>query len=213
MVRFTFILILFSFLQSATAKPGDLEAILDTLATEHPEAKALLGSANAHKAHADASGILPDPKVGFAYRNYPTKYGYALNDRELNTPTMTGTEVSIAQEFPFPGKLGLETKVAHFVHSQANHIYQEGINYLASDMLLQLNKSRRVFDKIEINDRIIDLLNAQKSIVDGYYSSGTAPQTQVLKASIAKTEAMTRNIEYKTLSRELEASLDRKSVV
>jgi outer membrane protein TolC len=207
MVRSITIILIISFFHAVTADSKQLTDILHILATEHPEAKSLFLSSSAHKAHADASGILPDPKIGFAYRNYPTKYGYALNDRELNTPTMTGMEFSVAQEFPYPGKLGTEIKVAHYQHSQANLIYLDGINFLASEMLLELNKSRKTHERMEINDRIIVLLNAQKSIVDGYYSSGMAPQTQLLKAAIVKTEALSRNIEYKTQARESEARI------
>jgi len=207
MGRFIFIFFVLNFYLSVYAKSKDLSELLDILATNHPEAKSLYAATNAHKAHADAAGILPDPKVGFAYRNYPTKYGYALNDKELNTPTMTGVEVSVAQEFPFPGKLTLETKVAHSQHSQASLVYNDGLNFLASELLLQINKSRNVRSRMEINDRIIDLLNAQQTTVEGYYSSGIVPQTQSIKASIAKTEALTRNVEYKTQLKEVEAQI------
>lgn len=204
--RFYFLLIILpiSFLYAETK---DAKKVIQILSQHHPEAKVLLTNNKAHKKHTEGSGILPDPKLGFAYRNYPTKYGYALNDRANDTPGMTGMEVSIAQEFPFPGKLGSETKVAHFMHKQTSLVYVSGMNQMSKDLFTLSNQYQFTILKKTLNSRIIDLTTAQKTITDSYYASGNAPQTLSIKASIAKTQALEQEIEYNTSLGELESRL------
>ncbi|EQA43454.1 outer membrane efflux protein [Leptospira broomii serovar Hurstbridge str. 5399] len=186
-----------------------LEEILEILAKEHPEAKSLAGVSHAHKSHSDASGILPDPKIGFAYRNYPTRNGYSLNgNRALDTPTMTGMEFSVSQEFPFPGKLGTEKRISKIMENEATLGYLVGVNRMLGDFFIRLNRFQRIEKKKQINGRILDLLNAQKSITEGYYSAGTVPLTGALKASIAKTDAMEKEAEYNTNLKDLTSQLE-----
>jgi outer membrane protein, heavy metal efflux system len=189
------------------AQTKDAKEVVQILSQYHPEAKVMLSNNNAHKKHTDGSGILPDPKLGFAYRNYPTKYGYALNDSANNTPGMTGMELSISQEFPFPGKLGSQTKVAHFMHKQTSLVYVNGMNQMSKDLFLLTNQYQFTILKKSLNARIIDLTTAQKTITDSYYSSGNAPQTLSIKASISKTEAIEQEIEYNTALGEVESKL------
>lgn len=95
-----FILLIFYFYFSAATWAVDfspnsksVEEVLALIAEEHPEAKSLEYLMHSHKLHMEASGILPDPKIGVVYKNYPARNGYALNDRQLDTPTMTGVDV------------------------------------------------------------------------------------------------------------------------
>ena len=99
MSKYNSLLLLLLFLTNTNllfAQTKDAKEVVQILSQYHPEAKVMLSNNNAHKKHTDGSGILPDPKLGFAYRNYPTKYGYALNDSANNTPGMTGMELSIS---------------------------------------------------------------------------------------------------------------------
>ncbi|PJZ70218.1 transporter [Leptospira perolatii] len=189
------------------AETKKLEEILQILAQEHPESRSLAGLSHAHKSHSDASGILPDPKIGFAYRNFPVRNGPSLSDKAPDTPTMTGIELSVSQEFPFPGKLGTEKRISKIMENEANLSYLVGVNRLLGDFLIRLNRIKRAEKKRQINNRIVELLGAQRSISESYYSSGGIPLTGAIKASIAKTEAMERETELATVQRDLSAQL------
>ncbi|BDA78552.1 hypothetical protein LPTSP3_g14820 [Leptospira kobayashii] len=185
-----------------------LSEILEILAKDHPESKSLAGLTHAHKSHSEASGILPDPKIGFAYRNYPTRNGYSLNDRSLDTPTMTGVELSVSQEFPYPGKLGTEKQISKIMEGEAGLSYQAGVNRMLGDLLIKLNRFKRLERKKQFNAEVVKLLNAQGAVAEGYYSSGNIPLTGVIKVSISKTEALERETEYSTADKDLIAQLE-----
>ncbi|TGM09855.1 TolC family protein [Leptospira barantonii] len=185
-----------------------VEEVLSLIAEEHPEAKSLGHLTHSHKSHTEASGILPDPKIGVAYRNYPARNGYALNDRQLDTPTMTGVEFSVSQELPFPGKLGSEQKISKFMEREASLTYVSGINRILWDFLSKLNRYQRLKNKMELNRRTIDLLSAQKNVAEGYYSSGNISLAEAFKPAIAKTESIERETEYTTNLKDISSQLN-----
>ncbi|TGK08728.1 transporter [Leptospira fletcheri] len=208
-LRILFLSFLFLLSFSVFGENKKLEDILEILATEHPEAKTLAGVSHAHKSHSEASGILPDPKIGFAYRNYPTRNGYSLNgNRALDTPTMTGIEFSVSQEFPFPGKLGTEKRISKIMEAEAGLGYQVGVNRMLGDFFIRLNRYKRAERKKEFNSRILELLGVQKSVLEGAYSSGSVPLTGALKVSVARTEALEKQEEYNTLLKDLTSQLE-----
>ncbi|TGL64793.1 TolC family protein [Leptospira kmetyi] len=184
-----------------------VEEVLNLIAEEHPEAKSLGHLTHSHKSHTEASGILPDPKIGMAYRNYPTRNGYSLNDRQLDTPTMTGVEFSVSQELPFPGKLGSEQKISKFMEREASLTYVSAINWILWDFLSKLNRYQRLKNKMELNRRTVDLLSAQKNVAQGYYSSGNISLAEAFKPAIAKTESLERETEYATNLKDLSSQL------
>lgn len=189
-------------------KEKDPNEILEILASEHPEAKSLAGIYQAHKSHTEASGILPDPKIGFAYRNYPTRNGYSLGgDKALDTPTMTGIEISVSQEFPFPGKLGTEKKISRFMQNEASFAFLSGVNRILGDFFSRLNRLQHSERKKTLNDKILTVLNAQKSISESAYSYGGSTLSGVLKATVARTEALEKDTEYSTTLKDLKAQL------
>ncbi|MBM9575570.1 TolC family protein [Leptospira sp. 201903070] len=185
----------------------DVHTVLELIAKEHPEAKSLGHLTHAHQSHSEATGILPDPKIGVAYRNFPTRNGYALNDRPLDTPTMTGVEFSLSQEFPFPGKLGAEQKISKYMEKEASFGYLSGLNRLLGDLLSKLNRYQRVKNKKNLNTKIIQILSAQKNISESYYSSGNVSLAGTLKATVAKTESFEKEIEYDTNLKDLSSQL------
>lgn len=202
-------IIIFSFSLSAKAEKKDLEEILGILATEHPESKSLAGLSQAHKSHSEAAGILPDPKIGFAYRNYPTRNGYSLNgDRALDTPTMTGLELSISQEFPFPGKLGTEKRISKLMQNEASFAYTSGVNRILGEFFSKLNRYQHSEKKKAINDKILVVLGAQKSISESSYAYGGNTLSGVLKSAVAKTEAAEKETEYSTQLKDLKSQLE-----
>ncbi|MEI1278133.1 TolC family protein [Leptospira venezuelensis] len=193
---------------AAYAEKKGQQEILDVLVKEHPEFKSLAGLSQAHKSHSEATGILPDPKIGVAFRNYPTRGGYSTSDRALDTPTMTGIELSVSQEFPFPGKLSTEKRISKLMETESNFAYIAGVNRILGDFFSRLNKYKSSEKKKAINERILTLLGAQKSISENSYSYGENTLSGVLKATVAKTEAIEKETEYSTQLKDLKSQLE-----
>ncbi|GBF37625.1 TolC family protein [Leptospira johnsonii] len=207
--RLIVLISIYTLFSSATyAEKKHLEEILDVIVKEHPESKSLAGLSQAHKSHSEATGILPDPKIGVAFRNYPTRGGYSTSDRALDTPTMTGVELSVSQEFPFPGKLSTEKRISKLMQTEANFAYISGVNRILGDFFSRLNKYKYSEKKKAINERILTLLGAQKSISENSYSYGENTLSGVLKATIAKTEAVEKETEYNTQLKDLKSQLE-----
>ncbi|TGK02419.1 TolC family protein [Leptospira selangorensis] len=207
--RLIVLILIYTFFSSAIyAEKKSLEDILDVLVKEHPESKSLAGLSQAHKSHSDATGILPDPKIGVAFRNYPTRGGYSTSDRALDTPTMTGIELSVSQEFPFPGKLSTEKRISKLMQTESNFAYIAGVNRILGDFFSRLNKYKYSEKKKAINERILTLLGAQKSISENSYSYGENTLSGVLKATVAKTEALEKETEYTTQLKDLKSQLE-----
>ncbi|MDV6236957.1 TolC family protein [Leptospira ellisii] len=202
------IIFIFFFNNPIFSEESEPLRILNAIVREHPEAKSLFHSLHAHKSHTEATGIMPDPKIGVAYRNYPTRNGYSLNDRPLDTPTMTGIEFSLSQEFPFPGKLGSEQRISKFMETEAGWNFESGINRLLADALSKINRYQRTSIKKELNRKIADLLRAEKKVSEGYYSSGSSPLAEALKVSIAKTASMEKETEYSAILKDLSSQLE-----
>ncbi|AOP34104.1 transporter [Leptospira tipperaryensis] len=206
-LRIYFTIFLFSLSLPILGEGKDVHTVLELIAKEHPEAKSLGHLTHAHQSHTEATGILPDPKIGVAYRNFPTRNGYALNDRPLDTPTMTGVEFSLSQEFPFPGKLGAEQKISKYMEKEAGFSYLSGINRLLGDLLSKLNRYQRLQSKKNLNGKIVQILSAQKNISESYYSSGNISLAGSLKATVAKTESFEKETEYNTNLKDLSSQL------
>ncbi|TGM59854.1 TolC family protein [Leptospira adleri] len=207
-LRIYLIILIFYFSLPIAGEEKDVQAVLELIAKEHPEAKSLGHLTHAHQSHTEATGILPDPKIGIAYRNFPTRNGYSLNDRPLDTPTMTGVEFSISQEFPFPGKLGTEQKISKYMEKEAGFSYLSGINRLLGEFLSKLNRYQRIRNKKDLNSKMIQILSSQKNISQSYYSSGSISLAESIKATIAKTESFEKETEYDTTLKDLSSQLD-----
>ncbi|MDX1957235.1 MAG: transporter, partial [Leptospiraceae bacterium] len=91
MNRFIF---LFIFQLTTVVYSEELDMVLNNLIETHPEIQSIKSELKSKRANAEHDTTYPDPKIGVAFRNYPTR-SYSLNDRAYDTPSMTGIEYSI----------------------------------------------------------------------------------------------------------------------
>ncbi|WP_411821519.1 TolC family protein [Leptospira sp. 'Mane'] len=110
-----------SFAESTgSAASNDFAVKLEFLLSNHPEILRLLEEKKEKASEANHRDTYPDPKIGFAYRSYPYRGGFALDRAKTDTPSMTGNEISLSQEIPYPGKLGTEKEIGKWESVETN---------------------------------------------------------------------------------------------
>lgn len=173
----------------------DISTKINQLLSSHPEILSLESELSAKKANTGHETTYPDPKIGIAFRNYPTR-NYSFNDRSPDTPSMTGIEYSISQEIPFPGKLTLQGKTsklnelefANYVESKKN---QFAFEYLSNQ--IRLGSAEK---KVQMNDMIKKTLESQKVISSSSVITGNSNLSRGLKWQIEVTLSKEKEIEY-----------------
>jgi len=98
------LLVLLLALAGGTARaglPAPYEALADEAARSHPEVRGLRAAGRAQEARIDRAGALPDPMLMLEWSMIPLKYPFSISRTE-----MSGVELSLQQEIPFPGKRG-----------------------------------------------------------------------------------------------------------
>ncbi|MDA8174766.1 MAG: TolC family protein [Nitrospiraceae bacterium] len=157
-----------------------LQALVDEALANNPgvASSGLLVSARRHRIPQAKS--LPDPMVSFGYQNEGWDR-YSWGDRQM-AQWMFGA----SQKFPFPGKLGLQGKIANEDALSAEQSYED----------IKLQITRRVKDlyyDLLLNYKGLDIINQRYGLFTeleraalARYSAGLAPQEEVILAQTEK---------------------------
>ncbi len=204
MIRFILLLLFFI---SKTGSANTLEDILRTLVNTHPEIQSLNSELNSKRGNVGHETTYPDPKIGIAFRNYPTR-SYIPNDRAYDTPSMTGIEYSISQEIPFPGRLTLQGKAGKLMEMEFLHFSKSRKNQFLLEYLSQLVRWKSAEKKIILNDLIRKTLESQKTISASTFATGNSALSKTLKLQVEGTFSQEREIELTRDKKNAIASLE-----
>lgn len=185
----------------------DLDTILGDLIDTHPEIQSLNSELKSKHANAGHEATYPDPKIGVAFRNYPTR-SYSLSNRAYDTPSMTGIEYSISQEIPFPGKLTLQGKASKFIEIEFLYFSRSRKNQFILEYLSQLVRLKSSEKKIMLNDMIRKTLESQKTISASTFATGNSALSKTLKLQVEGTLSQEREIELTRDKKNAIASLE-----
>jgi outer membrane protein TolC len=136
------------------------------------------------RARVPQQSSLDDPVLSLALSNYPID-GLSSSD----TP-MTGTEIRLAQKFPFPGKLAARGQVAEEQSRWQAAAYQDArlqIRRQVKDAWYRLLFQRRA---IELTERNLELLGDFIKLTETRYAVGKGLQQNVLKAQLARSKQL-----------------------
>ena len=189
------ILIIFIFHLTMVIHSQEMDTQLENLISAHPEIQSLNAELNSKRANAGHETTYPDPKIGVAFRNYPTR-SYSFNDRAYDTPSMTGIEYSISQEIPFPGRLTLQGKVSKLNEMEFLHFSRSRKNQFLLEYLTQLIRLKTTERKILLNSLIRKTLESQKVISSSTFATGNSALSKTLKLQVEVTRSEERGIEY-----------------
>ena len=173
----------------------ELDILIEDLITTHPEIQSLQSELKSKAAGANHETTYPDPKIGIAFRNYPTR-SYSLNDRAYDTPSMTGIEYSISQEIPFPGRLTLQGKASKLNEIEFSHFSKSRKNQFVLEYISGLIRLKSSERKILLNDLIRKTLESQKTISSSTYATGNSALSKTLKLQVEATRSQEREIEF-----------------
>ncbi len=197
------ILIILLFHLTLVIHSQEMDTQLENLISAHPEIQSLNAELNSKRANAGHETTYPDPKIGVAFRNYPTR-SYSFNDRAYDTPSMTGIEYSISQEIPFPGRLTLQGKVSKLNEMEFSHFSKSRKNQFLLEYLSQLVRVKSSEKKLVLNDLIRKTLDSQKVISASKFATGNSALSKTLKLQVEVTLSQERQIE---LNRDKQNSL------
>lgn len=201
------VIIIILFHLTVAIHSDELDLVLENLISSHPEIGSLDSELNSKRANAGHETTYPDPKIGIAFRNYPTR-SYSLSNRAYDTPSMTGIEYSISQEIPFPGKLTLQGKASKFIEMEFYHFSKSRKNQFLLEYLSQLVRLKSSEKKIILNDLIRKTLESQKVISASTFATGNSALSKTLKLQVEATLSQEREIELTRDKKNSLASLE-----
>ncbi|MCI0437016.1 MAG: TolC family protein [Gemmatimonadetes bacterium] len=163
--------------QQAQAVPDPLEQLVARAMDVNPVLRAALSGVEVGRARLRAAGTTPDPMLGIGIMNMPiAEPGYA--------DFMTMNVLSVGQRVPYPGKLGLERRVAEYELAAAEAHVNEVRRAVERDVriawydLVLLDRSLEILTR---NQAVLADLNAA---TESRLALGTGGQEDVLKARV-----------------------------
>lgn len=165
---------------AAQAVPADtltLDAFIAQALAANPRVQAAARRASATQRDVVASGALPDPRLMLGVMNFPVASpGFG--------EMMTMKQVGIAQQIPFPGKLGLERRAAEQL-ARAGTAAAIGVRVDVTRLATEHWASLGSLDtQLEILRRRRDLLATIRDVIESGYGNGTVGQDAVWRSRV-----------------------------
>jgi outer membrane protein, heavy metal efflux system len=194
--------LIFCLSSTVFAQELKLNDLIEEALKNNPEILAAQARAEAAKYKIPQAKSLPDPMVMFGYQNEGwDRYTYG----EMQ---MAQWMFSASQMFPFPGKRSLKEKMAE---KDAESI---GASYTATQ-LKTIDKVRELYLDLFLAYKNIDLIHDKTSLFSrieeaalARYSSGMAPQQEVIMAQTEKYMLIEKEEMFKQKVQALEAMLN-----
>lgn len=160
------------------AEESDLQKLIGLVLEHNQEIKSLNEMIKTLEITSRKESVLEEPKIGAGIINLPA------NSFSFSEEDMTMVEFKFMQMLPFPGKLGLislssgfSVKIAEQELAAKKNEIKEKVTKAYYDVVY-LNKA------LEISKKNKQLLKNTVTIADEKYRSGTAVQSDVLKAQV-----------------------------
>lgn len=168
-----------------------LDDLINTAIEHNPQLKSMRSAFMADSSKISQEGALPDPVLSLGLMNLP------VNSFVFDQEPMTGKQIAINQQFPFPGKLGLKEDISSedAVISRSN--YQEYRNQLIRDVTTEYYNLFVIDKSIDITQKNQALLKEYTEIAQSRYRVGKGLQQDVLKAQVELSKMIDKFIRLK----------------
>jgi outer membrane protein TolC len=153
-----------------------LAAYADEAVRQNPEIRALRAGYDAQLARAQRAGAPPDPMLMVEWSMLPTKYPFSLYRTE-----MSGVEVSLQQEIPYPGKLRYaqeSEKAAATALAARIDEAERNLRSAVAQAYFEMGFARRATELLRENERLLLDLTKHAEI---QVSAGRALRQDVLR--------------------------------
>lgn len=179
-----------------------LDELIQKVRTQNPQLQSSYEDWQASKMRIPQEGSLPDPTLGLNLMNLP------VNSFAFDQEPMTGKQISLMQPFPFPGKLGLKSKIAESTSQITQLQYQE----LQSQLI---KKAKRDYYDLFYVDRALatvaanqELLREFVKIAETRYSVGDGLQQDVMRAQVELSKMIDRELKLRQKREALQAKIN-----
>jgi outer membrane protein TolC len=157
-----------------TARAGDLDSLIARAVAASASVRAEDARARAARSRVAPAGARPDPMLMAGVRNLP------IPSPSLSRDEMTMSMAGVSQTIPYPGKLGLRTRVARAESRAADARSAEArlaVVRQVTEAYYTLAGERLVLGAVA---RQQQLAAAVAPAVEARYTAGTAPQADVV---------------------------------
>jgi hypothetical protein len=184
---------------------------IEILLSNHPEIRSLDEGVKSLYWNTETKDILPDTKIGLAYRSYPARRGNPLQPDMGNrddTPGMTGREISISQEIPYLEKLQSDKKLSYWnFRSEKERVILAKNQFLKNFFLLSIEKNILNQEKADWN-QVQKVQSSLSRISNAGFTSGRDNAFSALRDRNDNTKIKDKIIDINTRLEEVEESLE-----
>ncbi len=165
---------------TAGAAGLEIESLVREAMARNPEIRAARERENALRERIPQAGALEDPVIGLGLLNVP-------RNLELDEEDMTAKELSLAQKFPFPGKLQAAVDAAELEAQAARAEAEETENRVAAAVKEAFHELSHTHRALELTRRNRELLEELARIGRARYAVGRGLQEELLRTELEIT--------------------------
>ena len=192
----------------SSERENELEIKIKNLVSDHPAIVSKMNGIKEKSYLAEHADVYPDPKLGFAYRSYPYRNGVVRERTRPDTPGMTGNEISISQEIPYPGKLSLEKQIRKFDAEESIYEVEWNLNtFLKTYFEIKLT-IESIEKEIQNLESLSTSLKSTSKLESSGYSAGKTNITPTLKLLNFKEKINDRLLQKKVNLEQLKSKLN-----
>jgi len=174
----------------------NVQELLQWADTHNPELSAMRYEVDAANERIVPAGALPDPILRTELRDFA---GPGAPDGFNPLPGKgSGTKYTLMQSFPLWGKRDLRKEVATAELAQVQGRRQVAVAEVHAQIKSAYAQYYLMFGLKKLNEEILNLLSDLEAVTQVRYSSGLAPQQDVIRAQIEKTTLRSENITLDT---------------
>lgn len=179
-----------------------LDQLIRKVIDRNPELHSSYEGWKASQTRISQAEALPDPTLGLNLMNLP------VNSFALDQEPMTGKQITLMQMFPFPGKLDLKGEIAESESEISLQKHRELQNQL-------IKQTRQFYYDLYYVDRALatvaenqGLLEEFVEIAETRYSVGQGLQQDVLRAQVALSKMIDRELKLRQKREVLQARIN-----
>jgi len=178
--------------------PPTLAGLIEEGIARNKEIKSLEDEVEGLKQEIPFAGSLEDPRLGFAILNLPT------DTFDFDQEPMTQKQISIAQKFPWFGKLDLKTQLATLKAVRQQAILNARRLELARKIAVAYYELGFAAASLETNARLTEIVNQLIGVAETHYATGRGLQQDVLQAQVELSKLLDEKISLERRRRTLE---------
>jgi cobalt-zinc-cadmium efflux system outer membrane protein len=168
--------------------PPYLAGLIEEGLAGNQEIQSLQAQVESLKEEIPFAGALDDPMVGLAILNLPT------DSFSFDQEPMTQKQISIAQNFPWFGKLDLRSQQAALKAIRQQAMLDAKRLQLAKQIAVAYYELGFIAKSIETNQRLTEIVNQLLQVAETRYATGRGLQQDVLQAQVELSKLLDEKI-------------------